>query len=129
MQRRLVSSVLIMTKFLLFHLCWILQRSRLCTHWKAETPEEIPYEHNNNSIQFFIIYVKSRQLQDQLQTQHSVDTSNYIIELYNIKSQTNYRQALEKKSYWCKIVNKIMMTMMMIILLTQIEVIIEKWLM
>jgi hypothetical protein len=29
--------------------------------------------------------------------QHSVDTSNYIMEQYNIKSKTNYRQALEKK--------------------------------
>jgi hypothetical protein len=34
---------------------------------------------NNNSIQFFIIYVPSQQLQGQLQTQHSVDTSNYIM--------------------------------------------------
>jgi hypothetical protein len=32
-----------------------------------------------NSIKFFIIYVPSHQLQGQLQTQHSVDTSNYII--------------------------------------------------
>jgi hypothetical protein len=51
---------------------------------------------NNNSFQFFIIYVPSQQLQVQLQTQHSVDTSNYIMEQYNIKSETNYRQALEK---------------------------------
>jgi hypothetical protein len=29
---------------------------------------------NNNSIQFFIIYVPSQQLQGQLQTQHSVGT-------------------------------------------------------
>jgi hypothetical protein len=28
---------------------------------------------NNNSIQFFIIYVPSQQLQGQLQTQHSVN--------------------------------------------------------
>jgi hypothetical protein len=34
---------------------------------------------NDNSIQFFIIYVPSQQLQGQLQTQHSVDTSNYSI--------------------------------------------------
>jgi hypothetical protein len=38
----------------------------------------------------------SQQLQGQLQTQHNVDTSNYIMEQYNIKSKTNYRQALEK---------------------------------
>jgi hypothetical protein len=31
---------------------------------------------NNNSIQFFIIYVPSQQLQGQLQTQHIVDTKN-----------------------------------------------------
>jgi hypothetical protein len=29
---------------------------------------------NKNSIQFFIIYVPSQQLQDQLQTQHSANT-------------------------------------------------------
>jgi hypothetical protein len=47
------------------------------------------------SVQFFIIYVPSQQLQGQLRTQHSVDTSNYIMEQYNIK--TNYRQAREKR--------------------------------
>jgi hypothetical protein len=31
------------------------------------------YMNFNNSIQFFIIYVLSQQLQGQLQTQHSVD--------------------------------------------------------
>jgi hypothetical protein len=41
---------------------------------------------NNNSIiiQFFIIYVPGQQVQDQLQTQHSVDTGNYMGE-HNIK--------------------------------------------
>jgi hypothetical protein len=52
---------------------------------------------NNNSVQFFIIYVPSQQPQGQLQTQHSVDTSNYIMDKHNIKSETNYRQALEEK--------------------------------
>jgi hypothetical protein len=42
--------------------------------------------------------VLSQQLQGQLQTQHSVDTSNYIMEQYNIKSKTNYRQALEENT-------------------------------
>jgi hypothetical protein len=42
-------------------------------------------------IILFIIYVPCQQLQDQLQTQHSVDTSNYIIDSHNIKSKTNYR--------------------------------------
>jgi hypothetical protein len=50
-----------------------------------------------NSVQFFIIYVPSKQLQGQLQTQNSVDISNYIMDKHNIKSKTNYRQALEEK--------------------------------
>jgi hypothetical protein len=37
-----------------------------------------------NSIQFFIIYVPSQQLQGQLQTQHSVDTTIIIIESNNV---------------------------------------------
>jgi hypothetical protein len=41
--------------------------------------------------------VPSQQLQGQLQTQHSVDTSNYIMDKHNIKSKTNYRQAVEEK--------------------------------
>jgi hypothetical protein len=32
-----------------------------------------------NKIKFFIIYVPSQQPQGQLQTQHSVDTSKYIM--------------------------------------------------
>jgi hypothetical protein len=52
---------------------------------------------NNNSILFFIIYVPSRQPQCQLQTQHRVDIGNYIIDKHDIKSKTNYRQALEGK--------------------------------
>jgi hypothetical protein len=41
--------------------------------------------------------VPSQQQQDQLQTQHSVDTGNYIMDKHNIKSKANYRQAVEKK--------------------------------
>jgi hypothetical protein len=56
---------------------------------------------NNNNyyffFQLFIIYLPSQQLQGQLQTHNCVDISNYIMEQYNIKSKTNYRQALEKK--------------------------------
>jgi hypothetical protein len=52
---------------------------------------------NNNSVQFFIIYVPSQQPQGQLQTQHSVDTSNYIMDKHSIKSKSNYTQALEEK--------------------------------
>jgi hypothetical protein len=40
--------------------------------------------------------VQSQQLQGQLQTQHSVDENNYITDKHNIKSKTNYRQALEE---------------------------------
>jgi hypothetical protein len=53
---------------------------------------------NNNSIQFFIIYVPSQQPQGQLQTQHKVDTSNYIMDKHNIKSKTNYKQALQENT-------------------------------
>jgi hypothetical protein len=49
-----------------------------------------------NSIQFIIIYVPSQQPQDQLQTQHSIDTSNHIMDKHNIKSKTNYSK------YWRK---------------------------
>jgi hypothetical protein len=49
-------------------------------------------------IQFFIIYVPSRQLQGQLQTQHSGGTSNYIMDKHNIKSKTNYSQTLEENT-------------------------------
>jgi hypothetical protein len=45
----------------------------------------------------FIIYVPSQQLQGQLQTQHSVDTGNYIMDKHNIKSKINYRKLLEEK--------------------------------
>jgi hypothetical protein len=40
------------------------------------------------STKFFIIYVPSQQLQGQLQTLHSVDRSNYIMDKHNIKSKT-----------------------------------------
>jgi hypothetical protein len=49
-------------------------------------------------IQFFIIYVPNQQPQGQLQTQHSVNKSNYIMGNYNIKSGSNYRQALEENT-------------------------------
>jgi hypothetical protein len=53
----------------------------------------------HNSIQFFIVYVPSQQLQGQLQTRHSADASNCIMDKHDIKSKTNYRQALEEKPY------------------------------
>jgi hypothetical protein len=51
----------------------------------------------NIVIQLFIIYVPSEQPQGQLQTQHSVDTSNYIMGKDYIKLETNYRQQLVGK--------------------------------
>jgi hypothetical protein len=42
-------------------------------------------------IQFFIIYVPRLQPKGQLQTQHSVDTSNYIMCEHNLKSKSNER--------------------------------------
>jgi hypothetical protein len=51
----------------LFRLAWYPFRARtFITGYTCE--------HNNNSIQFFIIYVLGQQLQGQLQTQHIVDT-------------------------------------------------------
>jgi hypothetical protein len=50
---------------------------------------------NNNSIQFFIIYVPSQQIQGQLDAAHC--TYNYTVDKHNIKSKTNYGQALEEK--------------------------------
>jgi hypothetical protein len=44
----------------------------------------------NNSIQSFIIYVTSQPLQGQLQTQHSVDTGNYIKGKHNMKKTATY---------------------------------------
>jgi hypothetical protein len=41
---------------------------------------------DNNSVQFFIIYVPNQQPQGQLQTQHSVDKSSYILVKHNITS-------------------------------------------
>jgi cyclophilin family peptidyl-prolyl cis-trans isomerase len=52
---------------------------------------------NNNSAQFFITYVTGQQPQGQLQTQHSVDTGNYIKDKHNIKTTTNYRRTLEEE--------------------------------
>jgi hypothetical protein len=44
---------------------------------------------DNNSIQFFIIYVLSQQPQGQLQTQHSTDIHNYIMDTNNINNNNN----------------------------------------
>jgi hypothetical protein len=39
-------------------------------------------------IQFLILYVQSQQLQDQLQTQRSVDTGNYIMNKEKLQEST-----------------------------------------
>jgi predicted transglutaminase-like protease len=46
----------------------------------------------NNSIQLFIIYVLSQQPEGQLQTQHSVDTSSYIIDKHKLQASTGWRK-------------------------------------
>jgi hypothetical protein len=38
--------------------------------------------------------------QGQLQTRRSVDTGDYSMDKHNIKSKTNYRQALKEKKYF-----------------------------
>jgi hypothetical protein len=48
--------------------------------------------HNNNLI-FYYLCAKST-AKSQLQTQHSVETGNYIIDKQNVKTKTNYRQAV-----------------------------------
>jgi hypothetical protein len=40
-----------------------------------------------NLVQFFIVYVPSQQTKGQLQTQHSLDTGNYIT--YKTKLETS----------------------------------------
>jgi hypothetical protein len=47
---------------------------------------------NNNSIQFFIIYVPSEQPKGQLQTQHSLNTGNYIIYKPKLQASTGGRK-------------------------------------
>jgi hypothetical protein len=48
----------------------------------------------NNSIQFFIIYVPSQQLQGQLQTQHSVGTGIIIVIQYNNNNNNGQIQTI-----------------------------------
>jgi hypothetical protein len=58
-------------------------------HYSHQVPAGLYYKtqyNSNNSIEFFIICVPSQQLQGQLQTQHSVDTGNYIKDKHNIRT-------------------------------------------
>jgi hypothetical protein len=63
----------------------------------ANKPEIVVYVYESQVIsiqfqfQFFVIYVPSQQLQGQLQTQQSVDASNYIMGEHNLKSKANER--------------------------------------
>jgi hypothetical protein len=41
-------------------------------------------DNSNNSVKIFVIYERSQRLQGQLQTQHSIDTGNYIKGKHNI---------------------------------------------
>jgi hypothetical protein len=50
-----------------------------------------------NSIQLFITYVQSQQVQGQSETQDSAVISNYIIDKSNIKSSVKYSNTLMKK--------------------------------
>jgi hypothetical protein len=70
--------------------------NKLRSSWTKSIINDCDDEGNYNSIKLFIIYVPIQQLQGQLQTQESVDTSNYIMDKYNIKSKKSYRQALEE---------------------------------
>jgi hypothetical protein len=45
----------------------------------------------------------SQQLQGQSQTQHSVDTGNYMMDKHNIKSKINYRKLLEENTLMEKV--------------------------
>jgi hypothetical protein len=61
---------------------------------------------NNNSIQFFIIYVPIWQLQVQLQTQYSVDTGYRVKDKHNIitrdklQANTGERNTLIQKNFF-----------------------------
>jgi ABC-type nickel/cobalt efflux system permease component RcnA len=70
--------------------------------------------------------VPSQQPQGQLQTQHSVDTGNNIVDKHDIKPKSNYRQALQEKHINAeKQTNKQNnnSNIIIIILLTQVEVV------
>jgi hypothetical protein len=53
-------------------------------------------------IQFFIIYVLNQQPKWQLQRQQSVETGNYIIDKYNIKTKQITGKQWRKKKNNCK---------------------------
>jgi hypothetical protein len=85
----------------LFYVCVVLCVSRgLATGWST-VQWVLPADNNNNSVhfnsvQFFIIYVPSQQLQGRLQTQHSVDTSNCI------RKNTTWSQRQITGKHWRK---------------------------
>jgi hypothetical protein len=67
--------------------------TRMSSVWRREGKILCRYKpsleiNNNNSNQLFIIYAPSQQLQGQIQTHQSGDTSNYIMDKHNIKPKT-----------------------------------------
>jgi hypothetical protein len=69
MQRQLINISIVGEKWLRFQ-TW----QRLYKYLQLKHILQNQITVNNNSIQFFITYVKSQQLQGQLQAQHSVGT-------------------------------------------------------
>jgi hypothetical protein len=82
-----------------FHWCTSVHYSPWVAFWYRDSAKYASFEveifwmdklrYNNNSIQFFIIYVSRQQPQGQLQAQHSVDKNNYFMNKHNIKSKTS----------------------------------------
>jgi hypothetical protein len=50
-----------------------------------------------NIFYLFIIYVPSQQLQGQLQTEHTVDTNNYITDKHNLKTRDKLQASTGRK--------------------------------
>jgi hypothetical protein len=53
---------------------------------------------NNNPVQVFIIYVRSQQLQSQVQTEHNIDTGSYIMDKHNIKTKNKLQESTGEKN-------------------------------
>jgi hypothetical protein len=76
------------------HLC---QHYQLIRIWQRNNFTLVHFNNNDdNAVQFFIIYVPSQQLQEQLQTQHSVDTG-INNNNNNVKNKSYYSEARKLK--------------------------------
>jgi hypothetical protein len=72
---------------------WVTKKSdKLYTNSKTHNDDD----NNNNSIKFNYLLFMCRV--NSFKATYSVDTSNYIMDKHNIKSETNYRQGLEKNT-------------------------------